>query len=64
MWRLSRLAGKAESSVRAIYQSARTDEHRAALSDMVMELVEKYGFQIRLGRVLDHKQDKKKSVAR
>lgn len=58
--RISRLAGKAEPNVRAIYESASTDEHRAALSDMVMDLVEKYRFQIRLGRVLDHKRDKKK----
>lgn len=57
--RIDPLVSQAEPEVQAVYQSARTNEHRAALSDMVMGLVEKYGFDIRLGRVLDHNRDKK-----
>lgn len=57
--RIEPLLAHAPAEVRAVYQSARRDEHRAALSDMVMELVAKYGFEIRLGRVLDHNRDKK-----
>lgn len=61
--RIEPLLVDADENVRAIYESARTDEHRRALSDMVMNLVHKYGFEIRLGRVLDHNRDKKASAA-
>lgn len=57
--RIDPLVLKSEPEVQAVYQSARTDAHRAVLSDMVMNLVSKYGFEIRLGRVLDHNRDKK-----
>lgn len=57
--RIDPLVSQAEPEVQAVYKSARTDEHRRALSDMVMELVNKYDFDIRLGRVLDHNRDKK-----
>ena len=45
--------------VRAVYESATTSEHRRVVSDMVMALVAKYNFEIRLGRVLDHNRDKR-----
>lgn len=57
--RINPLVAEAETEVRSVYQSARTDEHRAALASIVMELVAKYGFELRLGRVLDHNRDKK-----
>lgn len=56
--RIQPLVERADSEVRTAYKSARTDGHRHALSEIVMELVEKYGFEIRLGRVLDHNRDK------
>lgn len=60
--RIEPLVAQASPDVRSIYKEARTDEHRFALSAMVMELVEKYGFEIRLGRVLDHNRDKKSAA--
>jgi DNA repair photolyase len=57
--RINPLVAEAETEVQSVYQSAQTNEHRAALSEMVMDLVAKYGFEIRLGRVLDHNRDKK-----
>jgi len=57
--RIAPLVRTEPAEVQAVYAAARTDEHRQALSDMVMELVAKYGFDIRLGRVLDHNRDKK-----
>jgi len=57
--RIEPLLIDAAPEVRAVYQSARRDAHRAALSDMVMALVAKYDFEIMLGRVLDHNRDKK-----
>lgn len=61
--RIDPLVVKSEPEVQAVYQSARTDAHRAVLSDMVMNLVAKYGFEIRLGRVLDHNRDKKSGAS-
>lgn len=61
--RIDPLVSKAEPEVQAVYQSARTDQHRAVLSNMVMDLVSKYGFEIRLGRVLDHNRDKKSGAS-
>jgi len=52
--RIQPLVNQADEEVRRVYEAARTKEHRHALSAMVMDLVAKYGFEIRLGRVLDH----------
>jgi DNA repair photolyase len=60
--RIDPLVAKAEPRIRDVYRSAGTREHRAALSDMVMELAAKFGFEIRLGQVLDHNRDKAKAV--
>ncbi|MGO9895816.1 MAG: radical SAM protein [Bryobacteraceae bacterium] len=57
--RIEPLLAEADPEVRAAYDGARTSEHRRAVADMVMNLVDKYGFDIRLGRVLDHNRDKK-----
>jgi DNA repair photolyase len=48
--RINPLVEKAEQSVKDVYASARTQEHRHALSEMVLGLVEKYGFDLRLKR--------------
>lgn len=61
--RINPLVEKADESVRAVYASARTQEHRNVLSDMVLRLVDKYDFDLRLGRVLDHNRDKKEKSA-
>lgn len=53
---------EAESEVQTVYRSAKTDVHRAILTDMVMNIAAKYGFEIRLGRVIDHIRDKKAPV--
>jgi DNA repair photolyase len=57
--RIDPLLADAAPEVRAVYAAAKTDEHRRILSELVMELVAKYGFELRLGRVLDHNRDKK-----
>jgi hypothetical protein len=57
--RIEPLLAKSDAEVRAVYAAARNAEHRHALGEMVMALIEKYGFDIRLGRVLDHSRDKK-----
>lgn len=57
--RIDPLVSKSEPEVQEVYRAAKTDAHRTVLSDMVMNLVVKYGFEIRLGRVLDHNRDKK-----
>lgn len=47
--------GRPEAAeVQAVYTAIRIDEHRRALSDMVMEPVAKDGFDVRLGRYLPH----------
>ena len=56
--RINPLLEEADIDVQKVYQSARTKEHRAVLSDMVMDLAEKYRFTIRLGHVIDHNRDK------
>lgn len=56
--RIEPLLAEAEPTIRSAYDAARAGEHRRAVSNMVMHLVEKHGFEIRLGRVLDHNRDK------
>jgi DNA repair photolyase len=55
--RIDPLLANASPEVRAVYAHAKTSEHRRYLSDMVLDLVAKYGFELRLGRVLDHRRD-------
>ncbi|MFZ1726329.1 MAG: spore photoproduct lyase family protein [Albidovulum sp.] len=52
--RMSAPIAAAEPDVQDFYRHAQTREHRYVLSDMVMDLVNKYGFDLRLGRVIDH----------
>lgn len=61
--RINPLVEKADQSVKDVYASARTQAHRDVLSKMVLQLVDKYGFDLRLGRVLDHNRDKKEKTA-
>ena len=60
--RIDPLVTQAEPEVQAVYRSAGTDDHRAVLSDMVMNLVNKFGFEIRLGRVLDHNRGRRQAA--
>lgn len=62
--RINPLMSDAEPDVQATYRSAITDDHRAAVSDLVMNLVSKYDFEIRLGQVLDHSRDTKLAASR
>ncbi|GEO81170.1 SPL family radical SAM protein [Pararhodospirillum oryzae] len=57
--RIQPLVDQADPGVKVVYQSARTEDHRRALSEMVRELVEKHGLDLRLERVIDHNLDKK-----
>lgn len=57
--RIAPLIATADKHVREAYESARTAEHRQAVSDLVLDLVKKYQFDLRLGRVLDHNRDKR-----
>jgi DNA repair photolyase len=59
--RIEPLLTRADPEIRAAYESACTAEHRRAVSAIVMDLVDKYGFNIRLGRVLDHNEDRHQS---
>lgn len=59
--RIDPLVVKLEPESRNIYASAQTQSHRDALSEIVMDLVERYGFRLRLGHVIDHHRDKKKA---
>lgn len=57
--RIDPLLADAAPEIRDIYAAAATDEHRRIVSELVLDLVAKYGFQLRLGRVLDHNRDKR-----
>ena len=59
--RLDPLVVNLEPESRDIYASAQTQSHRDALSEIVLELVEKYRFHLRLGHVIDHHRDKKRA---
>jgi hypothetical protein len=48
----------------ANYDEASATDHRAALSKIVMSLFAKYGFEVRMGHVLDHKRDRKTRTVR
>lgn len=61
--RLQPLLARTEPEVRAVYRTARQADHRRALSGMVMDLVGKYGFEIRLGGVIDHQADRNRAAA-
>ncbi len=56
--RIQPLLKDTSEEVRSVYQNARTNEHKKFVSEMVMNLVEKYGFTLRLGKVIDHSRDK------
>jgi predicted phage-related endonuclease len=45
--------------VRAAYADARTREHRTRLEEIVAELIERHGMELRLGAVIDHPEYEK-----
>ena len=52
--RLQRALRSASPEVQAVYQGARTDEHRRVLDAMIASLLAKHGLTLRLSRVLYH----------
>lgn len=60
--RIAPLMATADMNIRVAYESARTAEHRKAVTDLVLDLVKKYQFDLRLGRVLDHNRDKREQI--
>jgi DNA repair photolyase len=55
--RLWRVLNTETPQIQAVYQTARTAEHRQALETLVTELLRKHGLTLRLSRVLDHASD-------
>ena len=47
--------------VRGAYAEARTSEHSARLEEIVSELIERYGMELRLGAVIDHPENEARS---
>lgn len=62
--RMHPLLQEADITVRSAYDDAKTSAHRHAVSELVLELVEKYGFELRLGRVIDHNRDRQSQSSR
>jgi DNA repair photolyase len=52
--RLDEVVARQSEQVRAAYAEARTREHRARLEEIVSELIERHGMELRLGAVIDH----------
>ena len=57
--RIDPVISQLEPKSKAIYESANDQEHREALSEIVLELVERFGFSLRLGHVIDHAASRK-----
>jgi hypothetical protein len=47
--------------VRGAYAEARTREHRTRLEEIVSELIERHGMELRLGAVIDHSENETRS---
>ncbi len=52
--RLDAVIARQPEPVRAAYAEARTREHRTRLEQIVSELIDRYGMELRLGAVIDH----------
>jgi len=52
--RLDEVVARQPELVRGAYAEARTREHRTRLEQIVSELIERYGMELRLGAVIDH----------
>jgi len=58
--RLDAVIARQPEQVRAAYADARTREHRARLEQIVAELIERHGMELRLGAVIDHPENETK----
>ena len=57
--RLDAVIARQPEQVRAAYADARTREHRTRLEEIVAELIERHGMELRLGAVIDHPEYEK-----
>jgi hypothetical protein len=48
------------ADVRQIYEDAKSEKHRQELDKIVHALVKKYGFHLRLGEVIYHRQKRER----
>ena len=55
--RLDAVIARQPEQVRAAYADARTREHRTRLEEIVAELIERHGMELRLGAVIDHPEN-------
>jgi len=55
--RLDEVVARQPELVRAAYAEARTREHRVRLEQIVSELIERHGMELRLGAVIDHPEN-------
>jgi DNA repair photolyase len=55
--RLDEVVARQLEQVQAAYADARTPEHRARLEQIVSELIERHGMELRLGAVIDHPEN-------
>lgn len=55
--RLDAVIARQPVQVRAAYAEARTREHRTRLEEIVAELIERHGMELRLGAVIDHPEN-------
>ena len=55
--RLDAVVARQSEQVQAAYAEARTREHRARLEQIVAELIERHGMELRLGAVIDHPEN-------
>ncbi|MGD0274001.1 MAG: radical SAM protein [Gaiellaceae bacterium] len=59
--RLDEVVARQSELVRGAYAEACTREHRARLEEIVSELIERYGMELRLGAVIDHPENETRS---
>jgi DNA repair photolyase len=59
--RLDEVVARQPEQVRAAYAEAGTREHRARLEEIVSELIERHGMELRLGAVIDHPEHEARS---
>src|SRR5665811_363656 len=55
--RLDAVVARQPELVRATYAEARTRENRARLEQIVSELIDRHGMELRLGAVIDHPEN-------
>lgn len=59
--RLDEVIARQPELVRGAYAEARTRDHRTRLEEIVAELIERHGMELRLGAVIDHPENETRS---